>query len=361
MRSLLVTPFDKGMIKEIEKGLYNAEFTPNTLGTAIRINMPPPTEERRKELAKQVQKEGEGAKIAIRNIRQDANKEIAKLVKDKAISEDEKKRGEDDIQKLTDANIKDVDKVVADKEKNCCRSEVDAFSPPPLPAALPATLPSSWMAMGAGHSSAVARVIGHRAGARAVNRTIERCLELGIPALTLFAFSSENWGRPQEEVDALMKLFLGALDREVDELHRRGVRVRFIGERERFGAGLVSRMQLAEQRTADNTTLTLSIAASYGGRQDIAAPRAWPSKWRPVACCPSRSTNRCWAARSPLPTCRRRICSSAPAATPASATSCCGSWPTPSCGSPRPCGRTSMPGSSSRRWTPMPAASVVSA
>ncbi|KAG0939805.1 hypothetical protein G6F31_015246 [Rhizopus arrhizus] len=67
-----------------------------------------------------------------------------------------------------------------------------------------------------------------------------------------------------------MKLFLGALDREVDELHRRGVRVRFIGERERFGAGLVSRMQLAEQRTADNTTLTLSIAASYGGRQDIA-------------------------------------------------------------------------------------------
>ncbi len=112
--SLLVTPFDKSMIKEIEKGLYNAEFTPNTLGTAIRINMPPPTEERRKELVKQVQKEGEGAKIAIRNIRQDANKEIAKLVKDKAISEDEKKRGEDDIQKLTDTHIKDVDKVVAD-------------------------------------------------------------------------------------------------------------------------------------------------------------------------------------------------------------------------------------------------------
>ena len=67
-----------------------------------------------------------------------------------------------------------------------------------------------------------------------------------------------------------MTLVLGALDREVDELHRRGVRVRFIGERERFGAALVSRMQLAEQRTADNSTLTLSIAASYGGRQDIA-------------------------------------------------------------------------------------------
>ncbi len=115
--SLLITPFDKSMIKEIEKGLYNAEFTPNTLGTSIRINMPPPTEERRKELAKQVQKEGEGAKIAIRNIRQDANKAIANLLKDKSISEDDKKRGEDDIQKLTDKAIKDVDSVVSDKEK----------------------------------------------------------------------------------------------------------------------------------------------------------------------------------------------------------------------------------------------------
>jgi len=105
------------MIKEIEKGLYNAEFTPNTLGTSIRINMPPPTEERRKELAKQVKGEGESTKVAVRNIRQDANKAIAALLKDKAISEDDKKRGEDDIQKLTDKAIKDVDSVVADKEK----------------------------------------------------------------------------------------------------------------------------------------------------------------------------------------------------------------------------------------------------
>ena len=113
-------------------------------------------------------------------------------------------------------------------------------------------------------------MIGHRAGARAVNRSIDFCLERGVGALTLFAFSSENWGRPQEEVDSLMKLFLGALDREVDELHRRGVRVRFIGERSRFAAGIVQRMQRAEQRTAGNGAMTLSVAASYGGRQDIA-------------------------------------------------------------------------------------------
>ncbi|UYB53760.1 polyprenyl diphosphate synthase [Xanthomonas sp. AM6] len=114
------------------------------------------------------------------------------------------------------------------------------------------------------------RVIGHRAGARAVNRTIDFCLERGIPALTLFAFSSENWGRPQEEVDALMKLFLHALDREVEELQRRGVRVRFIGDRSRFAPSLRERMAQAEARTRDNQALHLSIAASYGGRQDIA-------------------------------------------------------------------------------------------
>ncbi|MFC0679017.1 polyprenyl diphosphate synthase [Lysobacter korlensis] len=114
------------------------------------------------------------------------------------------------------------------------------------------------------------RAIGHRAGARTVNLCIEFCLERGIEALTLFAFSSENWGRPEDEVGALMKLFMTALDREVDELDRRGVRVRFIGERERFGDVIRARMDEAERRTADNTQLQLTVAASYGGRWDIA-------------------------------------------------------------------------------------------
>lgn len=115
------------------------------------------------------------------------------------------------------------------------------------------------------------RAIGHRAGARAVNLCIDFCIERGVEALTLFAFSSENWGRPAEEVGALMKLFLNALEREVGELHRRGVRVRFIGERSRFDAAITARMDAAERLTAANTGLSLSIAASYGGRQDIAA------------------------------------------------------------------------------------------
>ncbi|MBP8296233.1 MAG: di-trans,poly-cis-decaprenylcistransferase, partial [Burkholderiales bacterium] len=114
------------------------------------------------------------------------------------------------------------------------------------------------------------RIIGHRAGARAVKRSVEFCLERGVGALTLFAFSSENWNRPTEEVGGLMKLFLGALEREVDELHRLGARLRFIGERSRFDGPILARMQAAEALTAGNTRLQLNIAASYGGRQDIA-------------------------------------------------------------------------------------------
>jgi undecaprenyl diphosphate synthase len=114
------------------------------------------------------------------------------------------------------------------------------------------------------------RMIGHRAGARAVNVCIDFCLERGIGALTLFAFSSENWGRPEDEVGALMKLFMNALEREVDELDRRQVRVRFIGERERFSPAIVQRMDAAEAQTAGNDRLHLTIAASYGGRWDIA-------------------------------------------------------------------------------------------
>lgn len=113
------------------------------------------------------------------------------------------------------------------------------------------------------------RIIGHRAGARAVNVCIDFCIERGIGALTLFAFSSENWGRPEEEVGALMKLFMNALEREVDELHRRDVRVRFIGERDRFSPVIRERMAAAESQTVANTGLQLTIAASYGGRWDI--------------------------------------------------------------------------------------------
>ena len=107
------------------------------------------------------------------------------------------------------------------------------------------------------------RIIGHRAGARAVKACVEFCLDNGVEALTLFAFSSENWGRPQDEVGALMKLFLNALEREVDELDRRGVRVRFIGERERFCEAIRAQMAAAESRTRGNSRLHLTVAPQH--------------------------------------------------------------------------------------------------
>lgn len=114
------------------------------------------------------------------------------------------------------------------------------------------------------------RTIGHRAGARAVNRCIDWCLLQGVEALTLFAFSSENWRRPADEVSALMQLFMRALDREVDELARRGVRLRFIGDRSAFSADLQQRMIRGERVTQAGLRLNLTIAANYGGRWDIA-------------------------------------------------------------------------------------------
>ena len=118
-RSMVITLFDKSMIKEVEKSIYASDLglTPTTVGTTIRLNLPPLTEERRKELAKTVSKEGEDSKVAIRNVRRDANQEVARLLKDKAITEDEDRRAQDEIQKLTDKAIKDVDEVVKLKEQ----------------------------------------------------------------------------------------------------------------------------------------------------------------------------------------------------------------------------------------------------
>jgi undecaprenyl diphosphate synthase len=113
------------------------------------------------------------------------------------------------------------------------------------------------------------RQAGHREGVAPVRMCIRECVRRRIGALTLFAFSSENWGRPSEEVGALMGLFVEALDREVDELHQNGVRLRFIGDRQGFPVRLQTRMNAAEQRTAGNTVLNLQVAVGYGGRWDI--------------------------------------------------------------------------------------------
>ncbi|QBC31657.1 MULTISPECIES: polyprenyl diphosphate synthase [Pandoraea] len=113
------------------------------------------------------------------------------------------------------------------------------------------------------------RVAGHKRGVDAVREAVTACAEIGVEYLTLFAFSSENWRRPQDEVSTLMQLFILALEREVGKLHSNGIRLRVIGALDAFEPRIQELVRRAEARTQDNTGLTLTIAANYGGRWDI--------------------------------------------------------------------------------------------
>ena len=116
---------------------------------------------------------------------------------------------------------------------------------------------------------ALPRHAGHRAGVKSVRAIVEHSARLGIRHLTLFAFSSENWRRPDDEVSRLMSLFVEALQREVEELHRNKVKLEFVGERSRLSKSLARMMDDAEVATADNDGLHLIVAVAYGGRWDI--------------------------------------------------------------------------------------------
>jgi undecaprenyl diphosphate synthase len=113
------------------------------------------------------------------------------------------------------------------------------------------------------------RSMGHQAGLKALRRVVEHCGRLGISELTVFAFSSENWNRPETEVSRLMELFMKALDKEAAELHQNGVEIRFIGNLERFPPNLQKRIDGVLARTPPNCKMTLNVAANYGGRWDI--------------------------------------------------------------------------------------------
>lgn len=113
------------------------------------------------------------------------------------------------------------------------------------------------------------RVFGHRAGAKAVRKTIAGAAKLGVNAITLFAFSSENWRRPEEEVSLLMDLFITALTREVKKLHKNNLQLRIIGDVSQFNLNLQKKIKEAETLTAGNTGMVVNIAANYGGKWDI--------------------------------------------------------------------------------------------
>jgi undecaprenyl diphosphate synthase len=114
------------------------------------------------------------------------------------------------------------------------------------------------------------RIMGHHAGVKAVRKIVEYCAKEHIEVLSLFAFSSENWRRPKDEVSLLMELFMSTLQSQVDKLDKNNIRLRIIGDKSAFPEKLQDKISAAEAQTANNTGLTLVIAANYGGRWDIA-------------------------------------------------------------------------------------------
>lgn len=189
------------------------------------------------------------------------------------------------------------------------------------------------------------RVAGHRQGVETVRSTVRLCLELGVRHLTLFAFSSENWRRPVEEVTLLMQLFMKALEQEVGKLKDHGIRLRIVGDRSRFAPELQTMIAAAESQTGANDRLTLHVCANYGGRWDITQ-----SINRLVEACPERAGEYveqdlepylCFAGIPEPDLLSGRGKSASP-------TSCSGSWLIPSSTSPRFSGLISPRKSSSR-------------
>lgn len=113
------------------------------------------------------------------------------------------------------------------------------------------------------------RVAGHQQGVETVRGVIKACIERNIEFLTLFAFSSENWRRPADEISFLMQLFMGALEQEINKLHENGIRFKVIGDLSKFEPKIIEFIHKGEQLTANNTRLTFTVAANYGGRWDI--------------------------------------------------------------------------------------------
>ncbi|PIT81608.1 polyprenyl diphosphate synthase [Limnohabitans sp. 15K] len=118
--------------------------------------------------------------------------------------------------------------------------------------------------------------LGHAAGAKQVREVVKTCAEMGVPYLSLFAFSTENWKRPEDEVSSLMGLFMSYLQKEVDSMNGNGVRLKVVGDTSRFAPVLQDLIAKAERETASNTKITLTICANYGGRWDmVQAVKAW--------------------------------------------------------------------------------------
>ena len=289
--TLVIEPWDKSALGAIEQAIMKSDLgvTPNNDGSVIRLPFPPLTEERRRELVKQCKTYAEEARIAVRNARRDANSEIDKLVKNENLPEDEKRRAEDEIQKITDGYVASIDEAFKAKE-----AEVMAIQPcgdvvmrKPLTTIFPcvpndidlatfdeASVPCHVAIIMDGNGRwakkrALNRLKGHKAGIEAVREAIRCANDIGVDYLTIYSFSTENWKRPQEEVSGLMELFAKTMLAEVDGLHEEQVRVRTIGDLSMLPEETRQAFDRAWEKTKNNSGMTLVVAVNYGSRQEI--------------------------------------------------------------------------------------------
>ena len=271
-RMITVQPFDPSQIKAIEKAVQESDLglTPSNDGKLIRLPIPQLTEERRKELVKLVRKYGEEGKVAIRNVRRDVMKHLEELVRNGEVGDDEL-RGEKQVQKHRRAHGDDrrADQAQGNRDHGGLRSPPTSNRP-----TSPAASRSSWTATAAGRSGADCGGGRPPRGRAALRRTVEAAIDLGVQSLAVYAFSTENWTRPADEVESLMEIFGETIERELPDLARQGVRTRFIGRRDRVPDWLHERMAALEAETAGNDRLSLWIAFDYGGRAELVDARA---------------------------------------------------------------------------------------
>ena len=265
-RLLTITPYDKNSIKTIEKSILESDvgLTPSNDGQVIRLQIPELTEERRRELVKVVHGIAEQGRVAVRNIRRDVMHDLRELKKEGEVGSDHERRAESELQKLTDSQHR-RHRLGARRQGR--RDPGGVTSPEgadPRYVAIITDGNGRWA-----KERGLPVLAGHQAGADTVKARLRDAAELGIRELTVYSFSTENWSRPEEEVSGLMAMFAERIDRETPELDEEGVRMRFIGRRAGLGDELLRRMDWAEDKTAQNTRITLFVAFNYGGRAEI--------------------------------------------------------------------------------------------
>ena len=284
-RLLTVQPYDPTQIKAIEKAIMESDLglTPSNDGKIVRLPIPQLTEERRKELVKVVRRYAEEGKVAVRNVRRDVMRHLEELVRKGEVGDDEERRAES---AGTEADRRPREAHRRAPEAQGSRDPGglsllrglerpgEQTSVPVIRAGSRGEIPEVVAIIMDGNGRwAEARGLpveaGHREGTRALRRTVEAAIDAGVGSLAVYAFSTENWARPADEVETLLVLLDETIDREFSDLAKQGVRTRFIGRRDRVPEPLREKMASLEARTAANERLDLWVAFDYGGRAEL--------------------------------------------------------------------------------------------